>query len=1729
MLTRIARHAVAFAVTVTAALALSASCSVPAATLTDSGINATIGGAVTGLKGGGLVLQNLGHDDLPLASDGHFSFPTTIATGGVYDVTVKTQPANPGQTCTVTGGSGVVGGADVTTVAVTCTSNPHKVGGMVTGLAGAGLILQNNGGDDLAISANGAFTFATAIASGAAYAVTVKTQPSGPAQTCSLVGDTGTVADADVTTVTVTCQTAVFTVGGTVAGLTGGGLVLRNNNGDDLAITGDGSFTFNTPIASGAAYAVTVSTQPSGPSQICNVTSGTGTMGAAAITSVGITCTTRTFTIGGTVSGLTGTGLVLKDNGGDNLPINMNGGFTFATAVASGGAYAVTVGTQPSGPSQTCAVTSDTGTVGSANVTGVTVTCTVNHFTVGGTVTGLTGGGLVLRNNGLDDLPISASGAFTFATPVASGAAYAVTVAASPTGPSQTCLVTAGGGTVTSGPITSVVINCTTNSYTVGGLVQGLVGTGLLIGNGADTKVISANGAFTLPTAVASGAMYTVTVQNQPTGPTQTCGVANGMGTIAGANVSNIIITCTTSSFTIGGNVVGLSGAGLVLRDNGGDDLPISATGAFTFHTAVASGAAYAVTVAAQPSAPTQVCTVTGGSGSVGGANVTNVQITCVTSTFTLGGTVSGLLGAGLTLANSDGQTVTIVANGAFTFATKIASGATYQVTVMTQPSAPTQTCNVSAGMGTVGAGNVTGVSVNCAANTYTVGGTVSGLVGKNLILQNNAGDNLTLSANGAFAFPSAIASGQPYAVTVFTQPTAPTQTCSVAAGAGTVGSANVTTVSITCATATYTISGTISGLSGSMVLQDNGGDNLPVSANGAFTFATKIASGATYAVTVFTQPAAPSQTCVVTGGTGTVVASNVTNVTIACTTNNYSIGGTVSGLAGAGLKLTNGAETLTISANGGFTFTTKVVSGLTYAVTATGQPTAPTQACVVTSGSGTVGAADVTNVMVTCTTSKFLIGGTISGLVGSVTLLDVAGTNTDNLIVSANGAFLFAVAVASGTVYTVSVGTQPTSPAQTCVVTAATGTGTVGGANVTTVAVSCTTNSYQVSATVSGLAGTGLKLLDNGGDSLPVNANGTFAFATKVASGQLYAVTVASQPTSPTQTCVVTGGAGTIAATAVVATVTCTTNAYTVGGTVTNLTGTGLVLQDSYNATNANLTVNASGGFTFPTPVPSGSVYTVNVLTQPTGPAQFCTVTAGGTGTIGGANVTTVTVNCAAVCGNGVVEAGEQCDDGNTINTDACTNVCRSATCGDGFVYLAGGETCDDGNTANGDGCSATCKIEGPYAVGGTIQGLSAAGLILQNNAGDNLSLAAGATSFTFATPLAFGASYNVTVAAQPAGLQCAALANTGVVTAPVTSVVIKCGHTMIATGGNHACGIAWDSSIECWGIGTNGELGDGLGATRGTPAPVSAPAGKATGWTSITAGGDHTCALRTDGGLSSMWCWGYNFSGQLGDGTTTTRLVPTLAGSQAWTQVRLSPSSYGTCAIRSDQTGWCWGAYASGPSSSSTPLEIIVGAKWSQLAVGNSHACGVKTDGTLWCWGKNVSGELGTGPATVDGGLLWQGPKQVGTLTTWLEVAGSDAFTCGRQSPGTLWCWGRNSSGQLGDGTTTPHNTPTQVGAQKWGAVTLGATHACGQQSGGLIQCWGANAVGQLGDGTTTAHLAPAPIPGVWVSVSAGGYFTCATAVTGQPSCWGQNTNGQLGDGTTNGSTSPGVVNGF
>lgn len=222
----------------------------------------TIGGDVTGLTGTGLQLLN-NSETLSIAADGPYTFPTTVADGSTYAVSVSTQPTAPGQVCTVASATGTVS-ANVTTADVTCVTTTYTIGGGITNLVGTGLVLQNNGGDNLTVASGATiYEFATAIDDSTAYAVTVLAHPTVPTQLCDITNPSAASTSADVIDADVSCA-AAYTVGGTITGAGAGTetLVIQNNLGDNLTITADGAYTFTIPVADTLAYAVTIFDAP---------------------------------------------------------------------------------------------------------------------------------------------------------------------------------------------------------------------------------------------------------------------------------------------------------------------------------------------------------------------------------------------------------------------------------------------------------------------------------------------------------------------------------------------------------------------------------------------------------------------------------------------------------------------------------------------------------------------------------------------------------------------------------------------------------------------------------------------------------------------------------------------------------------------------------------------------------------------------------------------------------------------------------------------------------------------------------------------------------------------------------------------------------------------------------------------------------------------------------------------------------------------------------------------------------------------------------------------------------------------------------------------------------------------------------------------------------------------------------------------------------------------------
>lgn len=343
----------------------------------------------------------------------------------------------------------------------------------------------------------------------------------------------------------------------------------------------------------------------------------------------------------------------------------------------------------------------------------------------------------------------------------------------------------------------------------------------------------------------------------------------------------------------------------------------------------------------------------------------------------------------------------------------------------------------------------------------------------------------------------------------------------------------------------------------------------------------------------------------------------------------------------------------------------------------------------------------------------------------------------------------------------------------------------------------------------------------------------------------------------------------------------------------------------------------------------------------------------------------------------------------------------------------------------------------------------------------------------------------------------------------------------TQIAAGYEHTCALTAGGGVMCWGDDWYGELSgwSGYGNTGFAGTPVSVW-GLSSGVTALAAGYHHTCALTTSGGVK---CWGANDFGQLGDGTTTVGNGPVDVSGLTSGVTALTAGGNHTCALTASSVK-CWGG------GQSTPVDVsglVSGV--TALAAGGSHTCALISGGVK-CWGDNFYGQLGDGTTTSSSTPV----DVIGLGSGVIALATGGSHTCALIATGGIKCWGYNYYSQLGDGTTTDSSTPVDVSGLSSGvvALTAGGRHTCALTASGGLKCWGRNSYGQLGDGTTTRRSTPVDVSdlGSGVTTLAAGYdHTCALTTGGGMKCWGWNEYGQLGDGTPNSYNMPMDVNGL
>ena len=345
------------------------------------------------------------------------------------------------------------------------------------------------------------------------------------------------------------------------------------------------------------------------------------------------------------------------------------------------------------------------------------------------------------------------------------------------------------------------------------------------------------------------------------------------------------------------------------------------------------------------------------------------------------------------------------------------------------------------------------------------------------------------------------------------------------------------------------------------------------------------------------------------------------------------------------------------------------------------------------------------------------------------------------------------------------------------------------------------------------------------------------------------------------------------------------------------------------------------------------------------------------------------------------------------------------------------------------------------------------------------------------------------------------------------------------VVAGRSHSLALKSDGTVWAWGNNSTGQLGDGSTTDRWTPVQVSGLSGVI----ALAAGSEHSLALKSDG---TVWAWGDNSNGQLGDGSTRNRFTPVQVSGLSGV-IAIAGSTFHSLALKSDGTVWAWGLNWYGQlgdgsiDSRSTPVQVSGLSGVIAIAGGSDHSLALKSDGTVWAWGNNDYGQLGDGSKTTR-----STPVQVSGLNDVIALAGGDYHSLALKSDGTVWAWGKNGYGQLGDGSTSDRLTPVQVSGLS-GVIALagGDYHSLALKRDGTVWAWGSNTYGQLGDGSTSNRFTPVQVRGLSgvIAIAAGDSHSLALKSDGTVWAWGRNNSGQLGDGSKTTRSTPVQVRGL
>jgi len=327
------------------------------------------------------------------------------------------------------------------------------------------------------------------------------------------------------------------------------------------------------------------------------------------------------------------------------------------------------------------------------------------------------------------------------------------------------------------------------------------------------------------------------------------------------------------------------------------------------------------------------------------------------------------------------------------------------------------------------------------------------------------------------------------------------------------------------------------------------------------------------------------------------------------------------------------------------------------------------------------------------------------------------------------------------------------------------------------------------------------------------------------------------------------------------------------------------------------------------------------------------------------------------------------------------------------------------------------------------------------------------------------------------------------------------------VTAGESHSCALISDCTVQCWGKNAYGQLGDGTTEEREEPRQVEGLENVQT----LAAGWGHTCAVTAEG---AVLCWGYNRNGELGDGTTRHSSVPVYVKGLSGAVNTIAAGDDHTCVVTNAGQVQCWGFNEIGQLGDGTTLDRnsavnVVGLEGVRsMAAGWGHTCALSEAGSVYCWGSNEFGQLGVDTEEE----IMPTPVVVDALGEWVQaITAKGGHTCALITNGEVQCWGVNTYGQLGDGTTEDQDQPGPVrGLRGVQALAAGWNHTCAIVADGGMKCWGWNYLGQLGDQTRMTQVKPVSVTHLQekgLAMWLGWRHTCAVTDTGQIACWGEN----------------------